>query len=196
MSIKGRGGCRPVLLRFFASVHENWVDVHWIVRPIRKERKRSHSAEISIHCHTVAFTAVFLTEFRNDSNRRKRSRLDTQRSTAAVCASPTTTMKNIFVTGGAGFIGSHTALCLLENGYKLTIVDNLDNSFQLAVDRVVELAGDKGANLTFVKADLRSFDDMVRKGSRARPSHPLFLSPAHAPLTRSPARPPALPAPG
>lgn len=69
-------------------------------------------------------------------------------------------MRNIFVTGGAGFIGSHTALCLLENGYKLTIVDNLDNSFQLAVDRVIELAGDKGSNLTFVKADLRSFDEM------------------------------------
>ena len=96
-------------------------------------------------------------------------------------------MKNIFVTGGAGFIGSHTALCLLENGYKLTIVDNLDNSFQLAVDRVVELAGDKGANLTYVKADLRSFDDMVRKGSRARPAHPRTLSSSH---------PPALPAPG
>lgn len=99
-------------------------------------------------------------------------------------------MKNIFVTGGAGFIGSHTALCLLENGYKLTIVDNLDNSFQLAVDRVVELAGDKGANLTYVKADLRSFDDMVRKGSRARPSRPRTRSPAHAPLTRAPSRPP------
>jgi len=95
-------------------------------------------------------------------------------------------MKNIFVTGGAGFIGSHTALCLLENGYKLTIVDNLDNSFQLAVDRVVELAGDKGANLTFVKADLRSFDDMVRKGSRARPSHPLARARPSHPLALPP----------
>ncbi len=105
-------------------------------------------------------------------------------------------MKNIFVTGGAGFIGSHTALCLLENGYKLTIVDNLDNSFQLAVDRVVELAGDKGANLTYVKADLRSFDDMVRKGSRARPSRPFTRAPAHPRTPHSPAHPPALPAPG
>ncbi len=90
-------------------------------------------------------------------------------------------MKNIFVSGGAGFIGSHTALCLLENGYRLTIVDNLDNSFQLAVDRVVELAGDKGANLTFVKADLRSFDDMVRIGFR--PCLP--LPPLSHPLARS-----------
>ena len=58
----------------------------------------------------------------------------------------------------SGFIGSHTVLCLLENGYKVTIIDNLDNSFQLAVDRVSELAGDKAVNMTFVKADLRDYD--------------------------------------
>eukprot|EP00889_Picochlorum_renovo_P008698 jgi/Picre1/35728/NNA_003188.t1 len=69
---------------------------------------------------------------------------------------------NIFVTGGAGFIGSHTALCLLENGYKLTVVDNLDNSFDLAIERVRELAGDKGSNMTFVKADLRDYDTLDR----------------------------------
>lgn len=62
----------------------------------------------------------------------------------------------------SGFIGSHTALCLLETGYKVTIIDNLDNSFQLAVDRVSELAGDKAANLKFVKADLRDFDELDR----------------------------------
>lgn len=60
----------------------------------------------------------------------------------------------------AGFIGSHTALCLLEHGYKITVADNLDNSFQLAVDRVLELAGDKAANMKFVKADLRNFDHL------------------------------------
>ena len=38
------------------------------------------------------------------------------------------------------------------------MVDNLDNSFELAIDRVIELAGDKGSNLKFVKADLRDFD--------------------------------------
>jgi UDP-glucose 4-epimerase len=58
----------------------------------------------------------------------------------------------------SGFIGSHTALSLLEHGYKITVIDNLDNSFQLAVDRVAELAGDKAANMKFVQADLRDFD--------------------------------------
>lgn len=57
-----------------------------------------------------------------------------------------------------GFIGSHTALALLEHGYNITIVDNLDNSFQLAVDRVKELAGDKASNMTFIKEDLRNYE--------------------------------------
>ena len=61
-----------------------------------------------------------------------------------------------------GFIGSHTALALLEHGYTITIIDNLDNSFQLAIDRVVELAGAKAGNMKFVKADLRNFDDLDR----------------------------------
>ena len=60
----------------------------------------------------------------------------------------------------AGFIGSHTALCLVENGYTITVLDNLDNSFQLAIDRVSELAGDKAGQMKFVKGDLRSFEDM------------------------------------
>ena len=57
-----------------------------------------------------------------------------------------------------GFIGSHTALALLEHGYKITIIDNLENSFQLAVDRIAELATDKASNMTFIKADLRDYD--------------------------------------
>lgn len=65
-----------------------------------------------------------------------------------------------FISYFPGFIGSHTALCLLENGYKVTIFDNLDNSFQLAVDRVAELAGDLAANMTFIKADLRDYETL------------------------------------
>lgn len=40
----------------------------------------------------------------------------------------------------------------------MTILDNLDNSFQLAVDRVAELAGDKASAMTFVQGDLRDYD--------------------------------------
>ncbi|EFN9061470.1 NAD-dependent epimerase/dehydratase family protein, partial [Escherichia coli] len=35
---------------------------------------------------------------------------------------------NILVTGGAGYIGSHTSLCLLNKGYNVVIIDNLINS--------------------------------------------------------------------
>ena len=37
-------------------------------------------------------------------------------------------MKSILVTGGAGYIGSHTCVCLLEKGYDVIVVDNLSNS--------------------------------------------------------------------
>ncbi|XP_027080797.1 UDP-glucose 4-epimerase GEPI48-like [Coffea eugenioides] len=62
---------------------------------------------------------------------------------------------NILVTGGAGYIGSHTVLQLLLGGYKTVVVDNLDNSSDVALKRVRELAGEHGSNLTFHKMDLR-----------------------------------------
>lgn len=57
-------------------------------------------------------------------------------------------MMNILVTGGAGYIGSHTVLQLLLSGYKTVSVDNLDNSSEVALKRVKELAGEKGSYLT------------------------------------------------
>ncbi|KAJ0786572.1 putative isomerase [Helianthus annuus] len=61
----------------------------------------------------------------------------------------------ILVTGGAGYIGSHTVLQLLLNGYSTVVVDNLDNSSEVAISRVRELAGDRGRNLSFHKMDIR-----------------------------------------
>jgi UDP-glucose 4-epimerase len=61
----------------------------------------------------------------------------------------------ILVTGGAGYIGTHTVLQLLLGGYKVVVIDNLDNSSQLAVNRVKELAGKYGQNLCFHQIDLR-----------------------------------------
>ncbi|MBA0608020.1 hypothetical protein Godav_020271 [Gossypium davidsonii] len=57
--------------------------------------------------------------------------------------------KTILVTGGAGYIGSHTVLQLLLSGYKTVVVDNLDNSSDVALKRVKELAGEFGRNLSF-----------------------------------------------
>ncbi|XP_059662204.1 UDP-glucose 4-epimerase GEPI48 [Cornus florida] len=63
--------------------------------------------------------------------------------------------QTILVTGGAGYIGSHTVLQLLLGGYKAVVVDNLDNSSPIAIKRVQELAGKHGPNLTFHQMDLR-----------------------------------------
>ena len=58
---------------------------------------------------------------------------------------------SILVTGGAGYIGSHTCIELLTRGYEVVIVDNLNNSCEEAVRRIEELSGKK---VTFYKADL------------------------------------------
>jgi len=60
----------------------------------------------------------------------------------------------VLVTGGAGYIGSHTVLQMLLDDYKIVIVDNLENSCEEAVHRVRELAGNNGQNLIFKQVDL------------------------------------------
>ncbi|MDK9699052.1 MAG: UDP-glucose 4-epimerase GalE [bacterium] len=49
----------------------------------------------------------------------------------------------ILVTGGAGYIGSHTAIRLLETGYDVTILDDLSSGHKEAVDRIEQLTGKK-----------------------------------------------------
>ena len=67
----------------------------------------------------------------------------------------------VLVTGGAGFIGSHTVVQLLEGGYQVIIVDDLSNSSAVAVDRVKTIVGDEAAkNLTFYKANVLDRDAM------------------------------------
>lgn len=57
--------------------------------------------------------------------------------------------QTILVTGGAGFIGSHTCVELLEQGYRVVILDDLSNSSKVAVDRIAELAGSTNETLKF-----------------------------------------------
>ncbi|KAJ1669265.1 hypothetical protein EV182_008838, partial [Spiromyces aspiralis] len=47
----------------------------------------------------------------------------------------------ILVTGGTGFIGSHTVLELVKNNYRVVVIDNLCNSSTEPLDRVKTLAG-------------------------------------------------------
>eukprot|EP00877_Chromochloris_zofingiensis_P004156 jgi/Chrzof1/13741/Cz08g10110.t1 len=62
---------------------------------------------------------------------------------------------HILLTGGLGFIGSHTALVLAEQGYEVTMLDNLSNSFLKVLDAIKKLAGDKADQLHFAQADIR-----------------------------------------
>jgi UDP-glucose 4-epimerase len=60
-------------------------------------------------------------------------------------------MAKILVTGGAGYIGSHTCIELLEAGHEVVVVDNLDNSSEEALTRVQEITG---REVTFRRLDL------------------------------------------
>ena len=66
-------------------------------------------------------------------------------------------MKTILVTGGAGYIGSHTTIELIQSGYDVVVVDNLYNSKEEAVRRVEQIVGKK---IKFYKADVLDKDAM------------------------------------
>lgn len=62
--------------------------------------------------------------------------------------------KNILVTGGAGYIGVHTIVCLIEAGYDVTVVDNLCNSSPEGLKRAVEITGCSEERIKFHKVDM------------------------------------------
>ena len=69
-------------------------------------------------------------------------------------------MKNILITGGTGFIGSHTCISLLEEGYNITIVDSLINSSKKVLKGlrdILELSKKFDENkIHFYKGDIRN----------------------------------------
>ena len=68
-------------------------------------------------------------------------------------------MNTILVTGGAGYIGSHTVIELIKAGYKTVIIDNLSNSKMESVSRVEKIVNEK---IPFVKGDIND-KEILRK---------------------------------
>ena len=60
----------------------------------------------------------------------------------------------VLLPGGAGYIGSHTCVELLEGGYKVVVLDDLSNSSEVALDRVREITGCLDEQLIFYRASI------------------------------------------
>ena len=66
---------------------------------------------------------------------------------------------NILVTGGAGFIGSHTLIELCEAGHCPVVVDNLSNSSPKAIERVEKITG---KTIPFYNVDIRDREGLEK----------------------------------
>lgn len=71
--------------------------------------------------------------------------------------------KKILVTGGTGYIGSHTTVELIESGYEVVIIDNLYNSEAWVVDRIAEITGTKPPLEILDLRDEGSLESFFRK---------------------------------
>lgn len=72
----------------------------------------------------------------------------------------------ILVTGGAGYIGSHTCVELLNEGYDVVVVDNLYNASKKVLDRVKEITG---KDVAFYENDIRDYDAMCNIFAKEKP---------------------------
>ena len=75
-------------------------------------------------------------------------------------------MKSILITGGAGFIGSHTCLLLLEKGYVIFVIDSFINSSDKSIQRISDILKKQGINtegrIYLIKGDLKKKCDIEK----------------------------------
>lgn len=67
--------------------------------------------------------------------------------------------QRILVTGGCGYIGSHTCIALLEAGYEVTVVDDLSNGYLENLDRVKDITN---KNVTFYESDIKNTEKLSK----------------------------------
>ena len=70
---------------------------------------------------------------------------------------------NVLVTGGAGYIGSHACVQLLEAGHFVVVLDNFSNGFPEAVDAVAEIVGNRPVLIQGDIADRDSVESLLRE---------------------------------
>ena len=80
-------------------------------------------------------------------------------------------MKTILATGGLGFIGSHTCICLLENNYNVIIIDSLINSEKdnlLSIKKIINLSDKKSkGEINFLKGDIKNKQFLINTFNKA-----------------------------
>ena len=73
-------------------------------------------------------------------------------------------MKKILVTGGCGYIGSHTIVDLIENNYEIISIDNFSNSFPDVIENIFKITGVKITNYNIDLCDLEALKTSMENG--------------------------------
>ncbi len=71
--------------------------------------------------------------------------------------------KKILVTGGTGYIGSHTTVELINSGFEVVIIDNLSNSREDVLDGIEEITGVRPIFENFDLCDFNELDNFFQK---------------------------------
>ena len=90
--------------------------------------------------------------------------------------------KKIIVTGGCGYIGSHTVIELIENGYDLLVFDNLSNSTEISLDRIEQITGIRPA---FIQIDLSDEKETNILFKKHQDAHAVIHFAAHKAVVES-----------